>query len=136
MREWFSTAKLVGLDGLPSSRRGILEKAKRENWQSRKRQGRGGGLEYHVSSLPQVTQNWLDATKITKSTKIPYIERARAKIRIAEYWRRFLLKNQFCEAYNSGELKVPEWVAEEIPSISESDLDDFTYLAMVLSQPD
>ncbi|MGX2951318.1 DNA-binding protein, partial [Ursidibacter sp. B-7004-1] len=47
-KELFNLALL----NLPKSERRILEKAKRENWQSRKREGRGGGLEYAFSSLP------------------------------------------------------------------------------------
>lgn len=51
-KELFNLALL----GLPKSERRILEKAKRENWQSRKRTGRGGGLEYAFSSLPTEIQ--------------------------------------------------------------------------------
>lgn len=42
----------LALTCLPTSDRRILEKAKRENWQSQKRQGRGGGVEYAFSTLP------------------------------------------------------------------------------------
>lgn len=52
MREWFDCASLIGLPGLPTSRRGVLGAAQREGWRSRERAGRGGGREYHISSLP------------------------------------------------------------------------------------
>ena len=49
------------LSGLPTTERRIREKAKKENWQCRKRQGRGGGMEYAVSSLPQPIQQAITA---------------------------------------------------------------------------
>lgn len=58
--EWFTAAELarLALPGLPSAstpdgaRRVISRQAQKESWQSRDRAGRGGGREYHVSSLP------------------------------------------------------------------------------------
>ena len=58
--EWFTAAELakLSLPGLPSAstpdgaRRVISRQAQKECWQSRERTGRGGGREYHVSSLP------------------------------------------------------------------------------------
>ncbi|WP_348796864.1 DNA-binding protein, partial [Kingella kingae] len=41
---------------LPSAVKNILDKAKRENWQSRKRTGRGGGYEYEIASMPSDIQ--------------------------------------------------------------------------------
>ncbi|MDO9985279.1 DNA-binding protein, partial [Glaesserella parasuis] len=46
----------LNLKCLPSSSRRIFEKAKRENWKSQKRQGRGGGLEYELISMPEAVQ--------------------------------------------------------------------------------
>ncbi len=53
VKVWYTTLELaeLGLSGLPGTRRGIQEKATRENWGSRPRQGSGGGREYHVSNL-------------------------------------------------------------------------------------
>lgn len=66
--EWFSIAELVGgILGMPASRRAVIDKAKRETWLSRERQGRGGGLEYHISSLPKETQGTL-TIKVTNET--------------------------------------------------------------------
>lgn len=59
MSSWFSTVNLIGVGGLPSTRYGLVQKAKRESWLSRPRQGRGGGFEYHISSLPKETQQAL-----------------------------------------------------------------------------
>lgn len=71
MRNWFSILELVRLrlPGLPSSRRAILDKVKRENWQSRERQGCGGGLEYHISSLPAEAQRFLKEQEIESLAK-------------------------------------------------------------------
>lgn len=55
-REWFTAAELAGLHGVPGTQQNVKSKAKREHWNSRKRQAKGGGLEYHISSLPAETQ--------------------------------------------------------------------------------
>ena len=57
MKEWFSASEMAKLLGI--SKRGCINRANRENWQSRARQGRGGGLEYHISALPLETQREL-----------------------------------------------------------------------------
>jgi putative transposase len=45
---WLSAAELKILPGIPTNVANIRLKAERENWQSRPRGGRGGGLEYLV----------------------------------------------------------------------------------------
>ncbi len=54
MIEWRTAADWaeLGLPELPSTTQNITARAKRENWQRRERVGRGGGFEYHYSSLP------------------------------------------------------------------------------------
>ena len=44
---------------MPDSESGVIRKGKREQWQSRPRQGRGGGREYHIFSLPEETKTAL-----------------------------------------------------------------------------
>lgn len=61
-REWFTSTELAGLalQGLPATRPGIERRAKAGGWTApegegrfwRKRLGRGGGVEFHVSLLP------------------------------------------------------------------------------------
>ncbi|MFQ5533443.1 MAG: DNA-binding protein [Sphingomonadales bacterium] len=53
-REYYSAADLaqMKLPGMPETEGGCIRRAKRENWRGRQRQGRGGGREYHISSLP------------------------------------------------------------------------------------
>ncbi len=72
IREWFSAKELTGLPGMSNTDRAIQMRAKREAWQSRPRQGRGGGREYHLSSLPPETR--LELTKQEISTAIQDVE--------------------------------------------------------------
>ena len=65
MNKWYSVTELAKLQlpGLPGSIRGIDKLAKRQNWPSRPRQGRGGGLEYPISALPLPAQESLLRTE-------------------------------------------------------------------------
>ncbi len=55
-KEWHSAKELAGLEGMPGTPQNVKSRAKREEWQSRPRKGRGGGNEYHISNLPTETQ--------------------------------------------------------------------------------
>lgn len=65
-REWFSAAELaaLALPGMPATKGKVLEMAKRQDWQRaawenthwRQRDGRGGGVEYHLAVLPMVAR--------------------------------------------------------------------------------
>ncbi|SDH96668.1 DNA-binding protein, partial [Roseospirillum parvum] len=57
-REWFTAAELadLSLPTLPGTERNIRARATREGWQHRERQGRGGGREFHISSLPSAAK--------------------------------------------------------------------------------
>jgi len=68
-REWFSAKELAGMPGMPKSKRATQMKAKRESWQSRPRQGRGGGREYHISSLPLETRLELSKQEVAGAIK-------------------------------------------------------------------
>lgn len=57
--EWFSPTDLAGMSGLPSTDAGVRHRAKTLGWQRRKRAGRGGGWEYHISSLPPAARKHL-----------------------------------------------------------------------------
>jgi hypothetical protein len=73
IQEWFSAGELarLGLPGLPTTTRGVLDVAAREGWAqglcevrgplARPRRGRGGGTEYHVSLLPEAARTRLAA---------------------------------------------------------------------------
>jgi transposase InsO family protein len=73
MTEWFTAQELaeLRLPGLPQSKRKINRLAAREAWHGaksesgeplcRRRDGRGGGFEFHVSLLPAVARTRLEA---------------------------------------------------------------------------
>ncbi|KAA0678111.1 DDE-type integrase/transposase/recombinase [Roseomonas genomospecies 6] len=48
---WAEEGK-AGVPDIPASARGVKKKAEKDNWRSRPNEGQGGGLQYHVSSLP------------------------------------------------------------------------------------
>ncbi|MFV0449660.1 MAG: DNA-binding protein, partial [Vibrio sp.] len=54
--EWFAISELLNLPGLPNTVQGIAYQAKSKSWKLRSREGKGGGKEYHISSLPIETQ--------------------------------------------------------------------------------
>ena len=66
MRNWYAASELAGLPGMPGTRQGVLSMAKRMGWASRKRQGRGGGREYALASLPEATQEALTSSAAPK----------------------------------------------------------------------
>ena len=65
-REWFSAAELaaLALPGMPGTKRGVQDMAERQYWQApdregthwRTRQGRGGGVEFHLACLPMAAK--------------------------------------------------------------------------------
>lgn len=71
--EWFTAKELAGLPGLPGTPQNVNSKGKREAWQSRQRQARGGGMEYHINSLPDITQAAILASQrvTTKTAEKP-----------------------------------------------------------------
>jgi len=63
-KEWFSTNELAGAEGLPSTKQGVNQKARREKWVTRKRNGiQGKALEYHIDSLPIKSRDFLKANE-------------------------------------------------------------------------
>lgn len=58
LKTHYSAQELVdlALKTLPTTKKAILTRAKKQNWQSRKRVGKGGGVEYALNSLPQEIQ--------------------------------------------------------------------------------
>lgn len=59
LKTHYSVAELLKLklSTLPQAHKNVLDKAKRENWESCKRVGKGGGMEYALCSLPQALQD-------------------------------------------------------------------------------
>ena len=55
---WISVNEIAKLMSIASF--SVRRRATREGWQSRPRDGRGGGFEYHITSLPPIVQNKLN----------------------------------------------------------------------------
>lgn len=58
IKPFYSASELANmkLKSIPTSAIRVRDKAKKENWQSRKRSGRGGGFEYAFDGLPAEVQ--------------------------------------------------------------------------------
>jgi len=81
-QEWFTVAELaeLALPGLPTTKRGIQMIADREGWATyrdstgaacfRPRKARGGGLEYHVSLLPEAARTKLSKVRPAKAERV------------------------------------------------------------------
>tara|TARA_B100000700_G_scaffold270027_1_gene311871 strand:+ start:11931 stop:13913 length:1983 start_codon:yes stop_codon:yes gene_type:complete len=55
-QQWLTAKELAGQPGMPSSHSAVVRRAKRDDWESRPRTGKGGGREYAFGSLPVETQ--------------------------------------------------------------------------------
>ncbi len=85
---WHTAAELATKDlpGLPSTKRGVQELAKRSGWTdrhddqgvalARPRKARGGGVEYHLALLPEAAQARLMAPRTVKTVERPDRESA------------------------------------------------------------
>lgn len=51
MREWFLSTELVGLRGMANSSSGVAQKARRNNWLTRRSKAGTRALEYHISNF-------------------------------------------------------------------------------------
>lgn len=81
MKEWFTPSEIaeLALPGMPTSVRGVNLLATRDAWSerrnaagvglARKRQGRGGGCEYHYSLFPTLAQTRLVAETVAVVSK-------------------------------------------------------------------
>lgn len=68
MKDAYTTQELA--DVLALSRQAILKRAKREGWHSRIRKGQGGGHEWLLTSMPEVTRVAV-AAKVCASAALP-----------------------------------------------------------------
>lgn len=56
-KEWFTTAELLGMAGLPKTRQGVNKRAREDGWEKRRHKGvQGRGVEYSLYSLPEPVQ--------------------------------------------------------------------------------
>lgn len=130
LKTHYSVAELLSfkLDGLPTAHKNVLEQAKRENWKSQKRQGRGGGVEYELASLPQEVQQELR----TKLLKILPAEVARGELSLKrqEVDLRQVTDRQLSTA--DGRMAVVRWylAQEEIQGLSRTKMLDSVIAAV------
>lgn len=83
---WMSAGELASakLPGLPSTKAKLLDRARREEWPSRSRNGKGGGREYPVSALPQAAREELLSRELTDRPTLPVAAPAQVPAVVAE----------------------------------------------------
>ncbi|MCK5606023.1 Mu transposase C-terminal domain-containing protein [Candidatus Pacearchaeota archaeon] len=86
---WFVASELIGLPGLPGSDRRIRERAKKENWKSRKRKCIGGGTEYCISNFSVDSQAILLNSNNINSQDISTKKQEKLQKNSAEIWSTF-----------------------------------------------
>lgn len=157
MKEWLSPQEIAdaSLQGMPRSKMGITLMAQRELWDThpafaRRRQGRGGGMEYSYRILPSVAQVEYfqrhalvsHAAEIGAPAAAPVtpangvtgraLQERDARLAIVAAFDRFAagLKLRhvsclqiFCDKYNTGSLAIDAWVKDLVPSVSKRSLD-------------
>jgi putative transposase len=152
MRQWWTLPELAerSLPCLPATRRGMMGLADREAWRdakrldgeplARKRAGRGGGFEFHISLLPIAAQAALvDAPVERREETVPDLEietatdaRTRdarlAVLALAQSFRATTGMVQkdadiaFAAAYSAGSIVADAAVRAMVPSVSRSTL--------------
>ncbi len=100
----------LSLPGIPSTRVGIAVKAKRDKWASRVREMKGGGVEYHIDSLPTETQKALRqrlAHQVLEDTQLPAVVEQKA------------VKNVAVRDELEVMVKCPELALREVQSLTD-----------------
>ncbi len=156
MKEWLTAKELAAerLPELPTTKRAIRILAEREGWNdnpslARRREARGGGMEYHISILPTLAQmayrqthlkdavpasdlandNVRDCVSgvsgkaaLERDARIAVVkafERLSAGLNLAQASKRQI----FVDKYNTGALAVDDWVRDILPKISKRSLE-------------
>lgn len=144
IKQWFTAREIaeLALPDCPASEKGILNRASKDTWKSRARQARGGGLEYHISALPQAAQAALverlvdvDAAALTMHVAdedTAKIDRAALRrdariliLKMLNVFRgmtslgRVKAMRSFELVYNGRKVEgMPDWVYDTFPRIS------------------
>ncbi|ACF01867.1 Integrase catalytic region [Rhodopseudomonas palustris TIE-1] len=147
MKDYLSAAEIaaLALPGLPASKRGVAFAAERAGWEKRQRSGKGGGLEYAVTSLPpqariaylghHTSEIELPASLAREAATEPGAEQLGAPAAEARDARLALLALAdsiasqaeigrkradvyFCDCYNAGQIEVAGWIKSEIKHLA------------------
>ncbi|WP_217991921.1 DDE-type integrase/transposase/recombinase [Rhodobacter maris] len=133
------------LPGLPASPRGVAKRAQAEGWakrstQARKRQGRGGGLEFSIELLPEDARTELIRREVDPGAPVNVItlreddpltgaerDRRDARLHVLAAFEEFRSANglsvsdaaiMFPDAWRSELIEAPIDVRSQIPSVS------------------
>lgn len=147
MKMFLSAAEIAALKlpGLPTVKRAVNRLAQSRQWSSRPREGRGGGVEYAVESLPPeariayVGQN-IDAIEVPASVAREAASEPNAimvggsaaqgrdarlailsladSVAAQAGVKRKKADVLFCDLYNTGRLDVAPWIAAEVKGIT------------------
>lgn len=145
IKEWSTINELNGLEltDLPKGQSAILYKAKKEEWKSRPRQGRGGGKEYHISALPEAARVDLARRSMKEQIALKNDElkiiasmnglnqkqktKAEARLVLVRQLEQFAASadlamssaaEKFAFDYEAGVVPVEPWIKALIPSFS------------------
>lgn len=147
MKTYLSAAEIASeqLPGLPAAERAIKRLAASKAWQARPRQGRGGGLEYALESLPpqaraayvgrHIEAVELPASLAREAACEPEAVTLNASAASARDARLALLGQaerlarqagigqkradaQLCDLYNTGGLDIAPWIRAEVKHLT------------------
>lgn len=141
MKEWVSLRDLAAaaLPGLPGTVQGLSRYAGRHGWTGRSRSERGGGTEYHYSTLPSAARAVWIASHLTPAEPDPELDGpapnfsafgavARdARLVILSAFDTMLREHAlpiavateaFCTSWNSGRRPAETWVRDAVPRLS------------------
>ncbi|WP_182085209.1 DDE-type integrase/transposase/recombinase [Aureimonas sp. ME7] len=153
MKEWLTAREIAdaNLPQIPTTVKGVLDLAERDGWntdeiRSRKRAGRGGGMEYHVGALPTLAQvdykrrflrvgslampaaaNDAPSSLVRSNLSARAAIERDARLAILRAFDAFAkgqrvnkgaTRDLFVKRYNAGYLAVEPWVREHVAAIS------------------
>ncbi|MGD9769525.1 MAG: DDE-type integrase/transposase/recombinase, partial [Pseudolabrys sp.] len=147
MKHWLTAAEIATaqLAGLPTVKRAVNRVAAAQSWRGQPRCGRGGGVEYHIDSLPVAARadyfaRHLQAIDVPASVARdaaiepqaeavagPATEARDARLALLAAADRYAVAARmghkradahFCDRYNLGEIEIADWIKDEVKALS------------------